>query len=94
MSCGLSGVPRWGHAIQFSNDDGMTWTKPVRFGHFLTTGYSPVVAVGPGHFVCFFDVTPPQPWTNHERWWIGAVDIRVSMPAPIKPASETQNTTR
>jgi len=74
---GLSGVPRWGNAISFSLDEGETWTEEVVFGPFLTTGYTGVLATGPGRFLCLFDCTPPQPWTNEAAWWIGAVDVTV-----------------
>ena len=47
----------------------------MTFAPFLTTGYTWLVAVGPGHFVCFFDATPPQPWTSYEHFWTGVVDI-------------------
>jgi len=86
---GLSGVPRWGHAIVFSFDGGLSWTREVQFGPFLTTGYTDIVAVGPGHFVVFYDVTPPQPWTNHEHWWTGAVDIEVFDMVQVPPAEKT-----
>jgi hypothetical protein len=82
---GLSGVPRWGHAIVFSTDGGATWTREVEFGPVLTTGYTEAVGIGPRRFVCFFDCTPPQPWTQHERWWLGAVDIELLAEIPGTP---------
>lgn len=71
---GLS-VPRWGSAICFSFDRGNTWTEPVVFAPFLTTGYTAVVATENNRFTVFFDCTPPQSWMNAEAFWIGAVDI-------------------
>ena len=81
---GLSGVPRHGNAIAFSADGGVTWSPEVNVGPFLTTGYTQVVSLGPGHFVVFFDATPPQPWTKDQRWWVGQVDVVVE-PAVVGP---------
>lgn len=89
---GLSGVPRWGHAITFSFDGGHTWTREVEFGPFLTTGYTALAAAGPGHFVCFFDSTPPQPWTSYQRWWTGVVDI--TLPSVTRSSDPTHATAR
>lgn len=82
---GLSGVPRHGNAIAFSLDSGLTWTDEVNVGPFLTTGYTQLITQAPGHFIMFFDATPPQPWTADQRWWVGQVDIFVQPAASGPP---------
>lgn len=82
LTYGGLAAPRWGNCVSFSFDGGQTWTQEINFGPFLTTGYTGVVAVGPGRFVAFFDCTPPQPWTNHDAHWIGAVDLTVQRTQP------------
>jgi hypothetical protein len=74
---GLSGIPRWGHGIVFSDDDGQTWTDEIVFAPFLTSGNSNMAATGPNRFTVFFNVTPPQPHLNDGAWWVGAVDFTV-----------------
>ena len=69
--------PRWGNCITLSPDGGRNWTEQINFGPFFTTGYAGVVAISPGRFLCVFDCTPPQPWTNHAAHWVGVVDVDV-----------------
>jgi hypothetical protein len=74
---GGAGALRWGNFVCFSFDNGKTWTDEVNVGPFLSTGYTSIVAIGPGKFVVFFDCTPPQPWTNPRAHWVGAVDVEI-----------------
>jgi hypothetical protein len=75
---GLSGIPRWGNAVVFSRDDGLTWSPEINFGPYLTTGSTSIKAIGVNKFLAFFDCTPPQPWTNQAAWWIGTVELTVT----------------
>jgi hypothetical protein len=77
LTYGALTFPRWGNAITFSADNGTSWTDEINFAPFLSTGYTDIVALSPGHFLCTFDCTPPQPWTNHIAHWVGAIDIHI-----------------
>ncbi|MCX7428663.1 MAG: sialidase family protein [Planctomycetia bacterium] len=77
LSYGGLAYPRWGNSIQFSTDGGKTWTGEINYAPLLTTGYTDIVAIGPRKFLCVFDCTPPQPWTDHAAHWVGVLDIQV-----------------
>lgn len=85
---GLSGIPRWGHAVAFSFDEGESWTDEVTLAPYLTTGYTSLAAIGPGEFTMFFNVTPPQPFTNDPAFWVGGVDIGVTPDASSAVSTE------
>ncbi|NLX05029.1 MAG: exo-alpha-sialidase [Phycisphaerae bacterium] len=78
LTFGALAFPRWGNCVTFTTDGGRTWTDPINFAPFLTTGYTDIVTTGPGQFLCAFDCTPPQPWTRHTAHWVGVVDIEVT----------------
>lgn len=77
LSYGSLGYPRFGHAIKFSYDNGQTWTSEIKFGSYITTGYTRVIATGNGKFKCFYDCTPPMVWNSTKRRWIGMIDIEI-----------------
>jgi len=77
LTYGGLAYPRWGNCISFSLDGGKTWSEEINFGPFFTTGYTDIIETGSGKFLCVFDCTPPQPWTNYAAHWVGAVDIKV-----------------
>jgi len=77
LTFGGLAIPRWGNAACFSFDEGRTWTQPVVFAPFLTTGYTVVTPTGPGRFTAFFDSTPPQAWHDVRSFWVGAVDLTI-----------------
>jgi len=78
LTYGGLAYPRWGNSVSFSTDGGTSWTEEINFAPFFTTGYTDIVALGPGKFLAVFDCTPPQPWNNHAAHWVGAVDIEVT----------------
>jgi len=77
LSAGGLHYPRWGNAIQFSLDAGKTWTEPINFAPFFTTGYGGLVMVEPERYLAFFDYAAPQPWKDHTAHWVGVVEIKV-----------------
>lgn len=77
LTYGGLAYPRWGNCITFSLDGGRSWTPEINFAPFFTTGYTDLVAIGPGRFLCAFDCTPPQPLYAHAAHWIGVSDIAV-----------------
>ena len=78
LTYGALAFPRWGNCIAFSTDGGKTWSEPINFGPYLTTGYPAIAEIGPRKFLCVFDCAPPQPWLNHAAHWVGVVDIGVN----------------
>ncbi len=77
MTYGGLAYPRWGNCLTCSADGGHTWCPEINFAPFFTTGYTDILPIGPRKFLCVFDSTPPQPWTNHAAHWVGALDIEV-----------------
>ena len=77
LSYGALAFPRWGNCIKFSTDGGKTWTDEINYAPFFSTGYTDILSLAPGKFVCVFDCTPPQPWTEHEKHWVGVMNISV-----------------
>ncbi|MBX7256494.1 MAG: glycoside hydrolase [Candidatus Hydrogenedentes bacterium] len=78
LTYGGLAYPRWGNCVVFSTDGGETWTDEINFAPNMTTGYTDVLAIGSRKFLCVFDCTPPQPWTNHAAHWVGALDVTVA----------------
>jgi hypothetical protein len=79
LSYGGLAYPRWGNCIKFSTDGGITWTDEINYAPFFSTGYTDILSLAPGKFMCVFDCTPPQPWKDHEKHWVGVVDINVEI---------------
>ena len=76
LSCGRLFRPTQGDAVVFSADGGETWTNSTIVFPGLSSGYTDMVAVGPGKLLYVFDsVTAWGP--KYTPDWIGAVDIEV-----------------
>ncbi|MBN2292964.1 MAG: exo-alpha-sialidase [Pirellulales bacterium] len=81
LSYGALAFPRWGNCIKFSTDGGHIWTDEINYAPFFSTGYTDILQLTPGKFLCTFDCTPPQPWTAHATHWVGVLDIEVEVEA-------------
>lgn len=78
LTYGGLAYPRWGNCLTCSTDGGQTWCNEINFAPFFTTGYTDILPIGPRKFLCVFDSTPPQPWTNHAAHWVGAINVEIA----------------
>merc|ERR1712070_382536 len=60
LSYGGLGYPRYGLAIMWSHDHGVSWSNEMVLHQEFSTGYSSLLRVKPGRFVLLSDHTPTQ----------------------------------
>ena len=78
LSFGRFRRPTQGVGIMFSTDGGETWSKRTELFGGLSSGYTDMVALGPGKLLYVHDsVTAWAPTFTPD--WIGAVDIEVTI---------------